>query len=183
MEGRRFRQDDSLPERHLSAADLRRIYDRHGPALVAWAASLLSDYSLAEDIVHNVFLRALRGDLALPESPLAYFYRAVKNAALNAQRDRKRESPLPADSDWLVHKGGDRIASLALARSLERLPADQREIVILHHWVGFTFEEASEVLGISRNTAASRYRYALEKLREQFEDAQKGEASKNVIAG
>jgi RNA polymerase sigma-70 factor (ECF subfamily) len=169
-----------LPERHLSAADVRSIYDRHGPALVACACSVLSDYPLAEDIVHNVFLRALRGDLLLPDSPSAYFYRAVKNAALNARRDRQRESPLPADSDWLLHKSGDRTVSLALQRALDRLPADQREIVILHHWLGCTFDEAAGALGISANTAASRYRYALLKLREQLQDSQKTEASENV---
>jgi RNA polymerase sigma-70 factor (ECF subfamily) len=179
-QGRRFKQDAQLPERRLSAADVRRIYDRHGPALVACACALLSDYSLAEDIVHNVFLRALRGDLAFPESPLAYFYRAVKNTALNAQRDRRRESPLPATDDWLVHKGGDRIASIALQRGLERLPTDQREIVILHHWSGLTFEEAAEALGISSNTAASRYRYALEKLRDHFQSSQKREVRQDV---
>jgi RNA polymerase sigma-70 factor, ECF subfamily len=137
---------------------------------------LAPDYALAEDIVHNVFLRALRGDLALPDAPLAYFYRAVKNAALNAQRDRRRESPLPANEDWLVHKSGDRFASFALQNGLDRLPADQREIVILHHWSGLTFEEAGEALGISTNTAASRYRYALERLRDHFHRSQKREA-------
>ena len=161
-------------------ANVRRIYDRHGPALVACACSLLTDYALAEDIVHNVFLRALRGDLALPESPLAYFYRAVKNAALNARRDRRRESPLPVDCDWLVHKGGDRTVSLALQNGLDRLPADQREIVILLHWSGLTFEEAGEALGISANTAASRYRYALKNLREQFQGSQKHEAIRDA---
>lgn len=169
-----------MATRHLSADDVRQIYERHGPALVACACSLLSDYGLAEDIVQSVFLRALRGDLTLPESPLAYFYRAVKNGAFNALRDRSRESALPADESWLVQKGGDRIASLALQKSLEQLPVDQREIVILHHWSGFTFEEAAEVLGISTHTAASRYRYALEKLREHLQSSEKQEVAPYV---
>jgi RNA polymerase sigma-70 factor (ECF subfamily) len=169
-----------LPERYLSAAEVRRIYDRHGSALVACACSILSDYPLAEDIVQNVFLRALRGDVSWPDSPAAYFYRAVKNAALNRKRDRGRETPLPPNEGWLVHKGGDRVAVMTLEQGLDLLQPEQREMVILHHWSGFTFEEAGEVLGISPNTAASRYRYALDKLRDHFQVSRKGQVTQRV---
>jgi RNA polymerase sigma-70 factor (ECF subfamily) len=173
-------QDEALVARRLTAEEIRHIYDRHGAALAACACAVLFDYSLAEDIVQNVFMRALRGDLVTPEAPRAYFYRAVKNAALNSLRDRRRESALPGDVDWLVHKGGDRIASLALQRGIELLPADQRDVVILHHWSGLTFAEVSEALEISPNTAASRYRYALQKLREHFRSPQKHEEVKDA---
>jgi RNA polymerase sigma-70 factor (ECF subfamily) len=169
-----------LPERYLSAAEVRGIYDRHGPGLVACACSILSDYALAEDIVQNVFLRALRGDVPVPGAPAAYFHRAVKNAALNRKRDRGRERPLPADDCWLVHKGQDQAAAVALQKGLELLAPEQREIVLLHHWSGFTFEEAAEALGISPNTAASRYRYALGKLRDHFQVSQKGRVRERV---
>jgi len=162
-----------LPERYLSAAEVRGIYDRYGPGLVACACSIVSDFALAEDIVQNVFLRALRGDVPAPGSPAAYFYRAVKNAALNYKRDHARETRLPANDHWLVHKGGDQAAVLTLHKGLAILAPEQRDIVILHHWSGFTFEEAAEALGISPNTAASRYRYAIGKLREHFQLSQK----------
>jgi RNA polymerase sigma-70 factor (ECF subfamily) len=168
-----------LPERKLSVAEVHGIYDRCGLALVACACALVGEYALAEDIVHNVFLRALRGDLTLPESPLAYFYRAVRNAALNAKRDRKRDVPLPDSDGWLIHKGGDRVAALTLQRGLELLPAEQREVVILHQWSGLSFAEVAAVLEISSNTAASRYRYALEKLREHFRSPRKAEEVKD----
>ena len=49
---------------------------------------------------------------------------------------------------------------------LPPLPEDQRQVVVLHVWGEFTFSQTAEVLGISSNTAASRYRYALANLRE-----------------
>jgi len=50
------------------------------------------------------------------------------------------------------------------------LPVAQREVVVLHIWGGLTFEEVAQAIGVSPNTAASRYRYALEKLRRLVAD-------------
>ena len=47
-----------------------------------------------------------------------------------------------------------------LAEAVNHLPADQREVVIMKIWNELTFQEIGTVLGISQNTAASRYRYA-----------------------
>ena len=58
---------------------------------------------------------------------------------------------------------------LALQSALAELPEEQREIVILRVWGQLTFEEAAAALDISPNTAASRYRYALAKLKEQLQ--------------
>ena len=56
----------------------------------------------------------------------------------------------------------------ALAAALGQIPADQREVVHLKLWEGLTFEQIAELLGIPLNTAASRYRYGLDKLRERL---------------
>jgi RNA polymerase sigma-70 factor, ECF subfamily len=53
----------------------------------------------------------------------------------------------------------------ALAGALAELPPDQRAVVHLKLWEGLTFEQIAEVLDIPPNTAASRYRYGLDKLR------------------
>ena len=54
-------------------------------------------------------------------------------------------------------------------RILAGLPAEQSEVVTLKHWEDLTFAEIAEVLGISQNTVASRYRYAMEKLQRSLE--------------
>ena len=53
----------------------------------------------------------------------------------------------------------------ALAQSLPLLPAEQREVVVLKVWGALTFEQIGEQLQLSPNTAASRWRYAMEALR------------------
>jgi RNA polymerase sigma-70 factor (ECF subfamily) len=69
---------------------------------------------------------------------------------------------------WLNHRAGDRDAALALQEAMRALPEEQMEIVVMRIWGGMTLEEAAETIGVPLNTAASRYRYALAKLREQL---------------
>ncbi|HEY0256091.1 MAG TPA: sigma-70 family RNA polymerase sigma factor, partial [Candidatus Methylacidiphilales bacterium] len=51
---------------------------------------------------------------------------------------------------------------------IDNLPAEQKAVVVLKIWEEMTFAEIAEVLEISANTAASRYRYALDKLRDEL---------------
>ena len=55
-----------------------------------------------------------------------------------------------------------------MANALAELPPDQRVIVHLKLWEGLTFDAIAETLEISPNTAASRYRYGLDKLRDRL---------------
>ena len=157
----------------LTAEDVRRYYDQHGPALVAYACSFVADASAAEDAVHQVFLKLLRGNTQTPDAPLAYLYRAVRNAALNVRRNGERDVPFETQDPWFVHRGGDREAALALQVALGELPEEQRKVVIMRIWSGMTLEEIAAATGSPLNTVASRYRYALGKLREQLKPYQK----------
>jgi RNA polymerase sigma-70 factor, ECF subfamily len=152
----------------LSAADVRHLYDRHGPALVAYACSFVTDAAAAEDVVHQVFLRLLSSEIVMPDVPVAYIYRAVRNAAPNARRNGRRDAPLDPQRGVFKHRGGNMEAALALEKVLEELPEEQREVVVMRIWSGLTLEEAAATTGAPLNTVASRYRYALDKLREKL---------------
>lgn len=152
---------------------MRELYDRHGPALLAYARSFVVDRARGEDLVQQVFVKLLDGATARPEAAAAYLYRAVRNAALNARRNGLREAPLDAASAWFVHRGGDRDAALSLQAALIELPEEQREVVMMRIWSGMTLEEIAAATQVSLNTAASRYRYALEKLRQKLKPEKK----------
>jgi len=109
----------------------------------------------------------LRGDLAISGAPVSYLYRAVRNASLNKIRDRSPEVDL--DEGWLNSPPGLESTALELQSALRGLPDQQREVIILHVWAQMSFEEVAAALEIPPNTAASRYRYGLSKLREQFQ--------------
>ena len=147
---------------------MRRLYDQHGPALVAYACTFVTDGAAAEDVVHQVFLRLLSAEVTMPDVPVAYVYRAVRNAALNARRSGLRGAPLDPECSVFEHRGGNHEAALALQKALAELPEEQREVVVMRMWSGLTLEEVAAASGVPLNTAASRYRYALEKLRERL---------------
>jgi len=105
--------------------------------------------------------------MAVPDNPAGYLYRAVRNGAVNVCRDGARQTPL--EETCFVHRGGNREATLALQKALGALPEEQREVVIMRIWGGMTLAEIAGVSGASLNTIASRYRYALEKLREALQ--------------
>jgi RNA polymerase sigma-70 factor (ECF subfamily) len=163
-----------LGEKKLSAEDVRQLYDRHGPALVAYACSFTTDAAAAEDAVHQVFLRLLSARIAMPDVPVAYVYRAVRNAALNARRNGLRMLELNPQISVFEHRGGNREAALTLQRALSELPEEQREVIAMRIWGGMTLEEVSVTTGAPANTVASRYRYALEKLREKLRPFREG---------
>jgi RNA polymerase sigma-70 factor, ECF subfamily len=146
------------------------LVDRFGERLfhVAWA--ILHNREDAEDAVQDVFvgLARARSHLRKVENLQAYLLTALRRAVARVAAARK---PLRAGSVDLNHvaarqppaRDGDR--SLRLERALETLPPEQRELIALKLDARLTFAEIATLLGISSNTAASRYRYALEKLR------------------
>ena len=154
--------------RKLGQGDIQRLYDEHGPALLAYARSIVRDRFTAEDLLHQVFLRLLQNGATVPTSPKACLAKAVRNAALNRRRNQRREVVLGNMEPWFESPAALRDASLALESALQRLPGNQREAVALHVWGEMTFAEMATVLSIPLNTAASRYRYGLAKLREQL---------------
>lgn len=150
----------------MNRDDAHRLYDEHGPALLAYACALLRDPSAAEDVLHQVFLNVIRGRAAVAQDVKPYLFRAVRNTALNHIRGQAREVELADGGVWLESPDGSTETALALQSALKTLPDEQREVMVLKIWGELTFEEAASVIGISPNTAASRYRYGLAKLKE-----------------
>ena len=147
--------------------EIRKLYEHHGRGLFAYACSFVTSFASAEDALHQVFERMLRGDLEIEGEPVPYLYRAVRNVALNHIRNRSREVNL--EDSWLDSPAGMELSGFELQSSLQDLPEEQREVIVLHIWGEKSFEEVAVALDISPNTAASRYRYGLSKLREQFQ--------------
>ena len=151
---------------------IRRLYEEHGRGLVAYACSFLRGFTAAEDVLHQVFERLLRGDIHIENPAAPYLYRAVRNASLNYLRSRSRDAEL--DDSWLEAPAGMNEEAVVLQSALHTLPDDQREVIVLRVWGQMSFDEVADTLGIPAKTAASRYRYGLEKLRTQFNPASKG---------
>jgi RNA polymerase sigma-70 factor (ECF subfamily) len=158
---------DQLGRERPATDALALLYDRFAPALYRTACGLLGSAADAEDVVHDVFVALARGRAQLPAIINARSYLFVALRRMVVRRTvRRSPGPLPDDMPD-TRKPPERDEHLDQA--LARLPAEQREVVVLKIDGDLTFAELADVLGISPNTAASRYRYAMEKLRADLE--------------
>ena len=156
-------------------AALDWIWDAYAGRLLAFAAALLCSHHDAEETLQNVFVKIARNRtrLAAARSLKAYLFTMVRNEAYTLARRRgRREIPVDPNEFGLIPAApADPPApdeAEAAARHLAALPEKQREIIVLKIFRELTFDEISASLGISLNTAASRYRYGLEKLKRRM---------------
>jgi RNA polymerase sigma-70 factor (ECF subfamily) len=154
---------------HPNTAEIEALYRRHGAALLLFALAITGERSRAQDVVNHVFLNLIeKGSLDRAANKKAYIFASVRHAALNEGKLRERTAPLDCDMAWFDPPDRDYVGEQNLRRALGALPDDQREVIVLHVWGELTFTQISELLCISSNTAASRYRYALAKLRDSM---------------
>jgi RNA polymerase sigma-70 factor (ECF subfamily) len=153
-----------------NAPEIEQLYRQHGRALLLFAAAITGERSRAQDAIHHVFLKLLEDEnLRQATDVKAYLFSCVRNAALNDARARGRNVAL-ADEElaWFEPPSRDYAEEASLRHALMELPDDQRQVTVLHVWGELTFAQIADLLDISPNTAASRYRYALVRLRESM---------------
>jgi RNA polymerase sigma factor (sigma-70 family) len=165
----------------LAAGDERTfaaLYDRFAPRMYRTALRMLRSREDAEDVVQDVFLAVARSHERLAEVHdltaylFAALHRAVGRCALRRARAIRvsptaageaivAAEPIASDSsDW------DR-----LQKAIHALPDEQREVITLRIDGELTFAQIAQVMGGSISTAASRYHYALNKLRTSLLNA------------
>ncbi len=172
--------DDERLGRHLAAGSeeaFAELYDRFALRLYRVALAILNNSHDAEDAVQAVFVNLVhrRANLARVKNWAAYLLTVLRNeAARSGKRLRQQKADHPVEQIDQNSAPEERCRQDDLAwieTALQRLPDDQQKIVRLKTQAALTFAEIAELLQISPNTAASRYRYALDKLRrESMED-------------
>ena len=167
--------------------DLERTYREESPRLLNWIRGRIGSSEESEDLMQDVFARASAAlDPARPvEDLVSWLYTSARNGVVDAWRRRSRR-PEESDLEALevgpetlvaesVEPGPDEaymqvLAQETLEEALADLPERQREVFILQAVDGYTFAEIAELLDISINTAMSRKRYAVTRLRTMLQD-------------
>ena len=141
--------------------DWQTTFDRESPALFHDLLSKGCPPDLAEDVIQEVFLSAMSAG-AEPEHLRAYLFSAARRALALWRHRMLPAAELPETFVEPEERGGD---PEAIHAALARLPVEQREVVVLHVWHEMSFREIGQVLEISPDTAASRWRYGIGKLK------------------
>ena len=158
----------------LSNDDWQRWLEEHAGRLLLYARQQCGAAADAEDVLQDALMEAWsRGGRENPP-PLALVYATIRRRAIDrvrsaARRSRREITACESLPEWFSEEDGSGHDARLVQELLNDLPARQREVLGLKIWGGLSFREIGETLGISVNTASSRYRYALNALRERLE--------------
>jgi len=151
----------------MSPHDFALLVDTHGPALVLYARQWCR---VPEDVVQDALLKlvALRQS---PRSVVPWLYQVVRNAAIDAQRSARRRQERESamrPTRWFVEPQVDGLDAATAVAALERLPLEQREVIVARLWGGLSFEQIAEVSGTSASTAFRRFDAGVSTLRRDM---------------
>jgi RNA polymerase sigma-70 factor (ECF subfamily) len=160
----------AVSEASPAASAWREWLEEHGPKLLLFARQQTRSHGDAEDVFQDALVKLVEkvrsGEfVGGQEAWQPYLYTTVGADAETGQFD--------AFNPWFESDSSDDETRDQLEKSLKELPQKFAEVITMKIWGERTFAEIGEILGISQNTAASRYRYGLEALKRNLSKARR----------
>ena len=168
---------------------VRTLVERHQERVYGYLLGMVRDRTVADDLFQETFLRvlkALQGERATYTRQgkfLGWVLRIARNAALDHLRSRRKWQDVEASREPEGNSYWDQLTDDAppvdstlerqthrnwLRAAIEKLPPEQREVLLLRHEAELTFREIAALTDVSINTALGRMRYALLNLRKMI---------------
>ncbi len=158
------------------------LYRRHNDALYRYLLRKCRNRTAAEDVFQDVWGKIIKAKASYrPTAKFTTFmYRVAHNCFIDHIRRNKRHAnsmelqpELHADPSETPETITERdLAKERLALALQHLPDDQRDAFLLHEEAGLNIDQIASVTGSNRETAKSRLRYAVNKLRTAIQEPQ-----------
>ena len=158
---------------------LEALYDRYGRAIYSLAVNMLRDSGAAEEVTQDAFFNVWRrapSYHAQRGSVTAWLFSIAHNRTIDELRRRRREyenvqpgvdlTNRPSDSDDPVEYTSNVFERGEIEEALQTLRPEQRQVVVLAYFGGFTHSEIASKLDQPLGTVKTRMRLALKKLRE-----------------
>lgn len=181
--------DEELMERYrdgdAGAFDL--LYSRHKGAVYRYMLRQCGDRGVAEELYQDVWMNLIRAraDYAVTAKFTTWLYRLAHNRLIDHYRSRSGGVPVSYDADdgpvlddVAAAPGADPAVSADVRQQAGRLlqligelPESQREAFLLQQESDMSVEDIAQATGVSRETAKSRLRYALARLRAGMREA------------
>lgn len=165
-----------------------RLFEIIGVRLFAFIMRYIGNFSQAEDVYQNVCIKVAMkaGTYSRKASAMAWIFQIARNTCIDVIRTKGRTPKVSIDGsasrqeDAAVIELEDKKTAdpsdgpvrlelaKAIAAAVEKLPDEQREVFLLKEEGELSFEEISKIVGCGKETAKSRMRYALERLRNSL---------------
>ena len=179
------------------------LVHRHQDQVFGYLLGMVRDRTVADDLFQETFMRAIRamnsdrGTYEAKGKWVQWIMRIARNAALDHLRAQKRRKTRTSedlgdapDLDQIAVDGEPDAADILQANEehaflyacIDRLPEEQREVLLLRHESEMTFREIAELTDCSINTALGRMRYALLNLRRMMEETNVEELNRVELA-
>jgi RNA polymerase sigma-70 factor (ECF subfamily) len=163
--------------KHGRVEALKSIYDKYKREMLALASTLLTDRSIAEDVVHDVFVSfaGAAQELELRSSLKSYLLTSIANRVWNVRATKTRFSEIEDGNSLREDPRTPETAVMSaelsehVHSSMRELPYEQQEVIMLHLYSGLRFREIAKSKDVSINTVQSRYRYGLQKLQAMLD--------------
>jgi RNA polymerase sigma-70 factor (ECF subfamily) len=158
------------------------VYERHADAAFSLAYRISGSRAAAEEVAQDAFLAVWRNGARYEQSRGSvrnWILGIVHNRAIDALRRAVRHESRRAGDEGLAERlmapdrteeeVGRREEAGAMRTLLDDLPADQRRVIELAYFAGFTHTEIADMLEIPIGTVKGRMRLGLDKLRTRME--------------
>lgn len=147
---------------------------RYQRVLFNVALRILGDYAAADDATQNAFISAYRKLARFDQNRrfFSWIYRILVNECLNDRRSRRPFEPIGADAAMVGSPADDLETSerrRAVQTAIRDLPPDYREVVVLRHFAGLSYDEIADAVGVPAKTVKSRLHTARERLLASLE--------------
>lgn len=185
----RVLSDQVLLNNYLSGdrAAISQLIDRHTHRVRDYIRMMVKDNDVADDILQETFIKAVRvideGRYADTGKFLSWILRIAHNQVIDHFRSQKNAKTVSESDAGYNMLGTLRFAERTVEdamissqieedvrRLIERLPAEQREVVVMRYYSGLSFQEIADQTDVSINTALGRMRYALINLRKMIKE-------------
>ena len=168
-------------------ASMSDIYQRRHRSLFRFFFRLTGRQVVAEDLVHEVFLRMIRyrHTYQAGDGFEAWMYRIARNAFADQMKKHRLETPAEEGTFETVASSRPSAFDSVLKqqelafmhRALRELPEDKRELIILSRFQGLSYEQIGNIVGCETGTVKVRVFRAMKQMREIFSDLKKEKAS------
>lgn len=161
----------------LNADEWHSFFREWGDRLLLFARQQSRSLADAEDILQDAMVQVWGKRELFPRVDSGLLFMQIRRVAIDrARRDKRREdreTEFAGAEETGYFETAEPGRGLDLEQALRTLPHEQQEVLVLKIWGDQSFEAIGKVLDISPNTAASRYRYGLERLRNEFQVEEK----------